>query len=187
MKKCKFCKSEIDDKAIVCPNCKGKQNKNIGCIIALGIFTWLLIMIIVISSLNSSPSNSDNTSTVSSNDVKEQIELIITDAYITEDIIGQNQVNLSVKNNSQFTVDAYDYKVEAYNSYGEKINNFTMDSFTATDITIASGKSYSGVGTMYFANTATTFKVALTRYHTKEDNNTIEINSKNRVWVEVKK
>lgn len=189
MKKCKFCQSDIDDKAIICPVCKGKQKKNLGGLIATGVCVYIVIMIIIIAAVSDTTSDSSissvNTSSLTA--TSENIDLIIDDAYITEDIIGQNQVNLSVKNNSQFTVDAYDYKVEAYNSYGEKINNLTLNSFTATDITIAPGENFSGVCTMYFADTATIFKVAITRYHTKENNKTIEVKSKNRVWVEVRK
>ena len=35
MKKCKYCKTEIDKKAIICPNCKKKQNNPIKIIVAI--------------------------------------------------------------------------------------------------------------------------------------------------------
>lgn len=38
MKQCKFCKSEIDSKAKVCPVCKRTQKKSHGCLISILVF-----------------------------------------------------------------------------------------------------------------------------------------------------
>lgn len=51
MKKCKYCQSEIDKKAKICPNCKKKQSH---------IFRWILIGIIVIGIVSLSFNNDDN-------------------------------------------------------------------------------------------------------------------------------
>ncbi len=47
MKKCKYCKSEIDAKAKICPNCKKKQGPKIGLIIFLAIVGIIAIGAIV--------------------------------------------------------------------------------------------------------------------------------------------
>lgn len=52
MKQCKYCKSMIDKKAKVCPNCNKKQ-KVPGCLVAIIIFLLLLL-------LGSCSSNEDN-------------------------------------------------------------------------------------------------------------------------------
>lgn len=43
MKKCKYCQSEIDSKAKICPNCRKKQSPHIVKWILLGVFALLLI------------------------------------------------------------------------------------------------------------------------------------------------
>lgn len=54
MKKCKYCQSEIDDKAKVCPKCGKKQGKPIWLIIII-----VILVIAVISSLSSNNTNQD--------------------------------------------------------------------------------------------------------------------------------
>lgn len=51
MKKCKYCKSEMDDKAKVCPTCKRSQ-MNMGCLVGItaGLFVILFLLIGIISS-----------------------------------------------------------------------------------------------------------------------------------------
>ena len=51
MKKCKYCQSEIDKKAKICPNCKKKQSH---------IFRWILIGIIVIGIVSLCFNDDDN-------------------------------------------------------------------------------------------------------------------------------
>lgn len=43
VKKCKYCQSEIDSKAKICPNCRKKQSPHIVKWILLGVFALLLI------------------------------------------------------------------------------------------------------------------------------------------------
>ena len=43
MKKCKYCKSEIDNKAKICPNCKKKQGPHIVRWVILGIIAIAII------------------------------------------------------------------------------------------------------------------------------------------------
>lgn len=63
MKKCKYCMSDIDEKAIICPHCKKRQNTSkiiILLIIALIIIlTFLLVEMIIRSYVKDKVSNID--------------------------------------------------------------------------------------------------------------------------------
>lgn len=59
-KKCKYCQSEIDKKAKVCPNCRKKQGGK-GKFIVLGIIVFFIIVAVLTS-------NNDDTSKSASND-----------------------------------------------------------------------------------------------------------------------
>lgn len=58
MKQCKYCKSEIDKKAKICPTCRKKQNKIPGW---LKIILGLLLFIIIISAFSSNNKKDDET------------------------------------------------------------------------------------------------------------------------------
>lgn len=59
MKKCKFCQSEIDNKAKICPNCQKKQGKGIlGTIIT--VFIVLVVFIIIVGSCASNKDDKDD-------------------------------------------------------------------------------------------------------------------------------
>ena len=47
MKKCKYCMSEMDANATICPNCRKKQNKSLALILLLGIGLPVLIMALI--------------------------------------------------------------------------------------------------------------------------------------------
>lgn len=54
-KKCKFCQSEIDSKATICPVCKRSQKKNHGCLLGIMIFLIITASTIAITfNMNSS-------------------------------------------------------------------------------------------------------------------------------------
>ena len=57
MKKCKFCQTEIDDKAKICPNCKKKQN--ISTVEILFISVGLLIGLSVIVNISNNTNTAD--------------------------------------------------------------------------------------------------------------------------------
>ena len=50
MKKCKYCRSEIDEEAIVCPVCKKNQNqkRNINMIIIIVGIVFILFIILLV-------------------------------------------------------------------------------------------------------------------------------------------
>lgn len=57
MKKCKYCKSEIDDKARICPVCKKKQ-KHTGLGILFLIIGLVLFTVVIFSDSTPAPSSS---------------------------------------------------------------------------------------------------------------------------------
>jgi RNA polymerase subunit RPABC4/transcription elongation factor Spt4 len=57
MKKCKYCQTEIDDNAKICPNCKKKQSKK-------GIIALCIVVVIIIIAI---ANGGNNTSTTSDN------------------------------------------------------------------------------------------------------------------------
>lgn len=58
MKKCKYCKSEIDSQAKICPNCRKKQKSSAGRIILGIIITFLGIG--VLANISGNNENQDN-------------------------------------------------------------------------------------------------------------------------------
>lgn len=63
MKKCKYCQTEIEEKAKICPNCRKKQGAP-GCLVVFLVF----LGIIVIGSVFSSDDNTNDTTNNSNND-----------------------------------------------------------------------------------------------------------------------
>lgn len=61
MKKCKYCQSEIDDKAKICPHCQ-KRQKGMGGVILLGIIV-VIIVIAIATSGGTTPTSSNNSGT----------------------------------------------------------------------------------------------------------------------------
>lgn len=191
---CKHCKSKMPMDAKVCPQCRKKQGIGAGKIVLIVVAVFVVIGIV--SSLTSDP---DETKTPD-NDVQTAVNnpastpddpvataLAITDAYISEDVIGTNLINLTVTNSSEYTIDAFDYKVQSYNTYGEKLSNSLFDSFTKTDFELSAGTSCTSSASLYLQDTATSFKVALTRYHIKDTGETVDIPNKERIWFDVQK
>jgi len=98
------------------------------------------------------------------------------------------QVN--AKNISQYTVDAFDVKVRAYNNYGEALGYYgdwleTEKGYTENDTTVKPGRTYKS-GSYYWDlfgfDTATKIEVAVYRYHTA-DGQTVVIDPADYIWV----
>lgn len=113
MKKCKFCQSEIDDKATVCPNCRRNQpiNLNAGGVILV------LLLIIVPAIYISNTINSDR---------KKQEEYESDYSKYSElnllDVVNAKSENLS-NAVSKYEGNTYIYNAEVY-SIGE--SSFTV-------------------------------------------------------------
>lgn len=58
MKQCKYCKSEIDSNAKICPNCRKSQGSSVGRII-LGVFVGLIILVIISAIASNNPTTSN--------------------------------------------------------------------------------------------------------------------------------
>lgn len=59
-KKCKYCKSEIDAEAKICPICKKRQSGH-GCLIAILIVVVVIIAIFTMAMCSSSNDENSNT------------------------------------------------------------------------------------------------------------------------------
>lgn len=115
MKKCKYCKSDIDSKAKVCPNCLKKQ----------GIPKWALIIIIVfIIIIIGSISNSDNASegNVSNNQEKpiEKFTYEITNQYMDDLGLGY-YIEGSLKNNKNRDYSYVQIEFVCYDASGNNL------------------------------------------------------------------
>ena len=64
---CSSCQSKISKKASICPHCRTKLKRGIGCSVFLGMILFLLIAFAGCVSLSSSTSTSDSTSISSDN------------------------------------------------------------------------------------------------------------------------
>ncbi len=82
MKKCKYCQSEIDSKAKICPNCKKKQGVP-GCLIAIIVF--IVLIIIVALSYSGSNSESEKTSNSSSKTTKSSEKFTLIEDYKSDE------------------------------------------------------------------------------------------------------
>ncbi len=80
MKKCKYCQTEIDKKAKICPNCRKKQ----------GMPKWAIFLILVLfigifaassGGSNSGNANNGNTENGSSSEKQEKFTYTVTDEY----------------------------------------------------------------------------------------------------------
>lgn len=165
MKKCKYCKSEIDDKAKICPNCNKKQKG--GCFTVFGSICVIIFLVILISSLSGNKKEDEansNTGTVSVNSseisaensesaektegIKQEAEQIIYD---------ENDIKITYKGFSQagvFKSASFDFLIENNSSQNvvvtsEKVsvNDFTVTDFLYEDI--ASGKKCNSGVTLY--------------------------------------
>lgn len=107
MKKCKYCKTEIDAKAKICPNCKKKQGPKIGLII--------FIIIIAIFIIGIATSGNDKKTKIEKFTIVEGTEKGYADSSnIFYYIEG------TVKNNTDKT---YSYLQVTYNVYDTEGNN----------------------------------------------------------------
>lgn len=124
MKKCKYCQSEIDVKAKICPNCKKKQRK-------IPIWLTIIIVILVIAAIgnisndtnnNSNNSNKSNNSKSKITTKKEEKFSIIegTEKGYSDDYGFAYYIEGTIQNNTDKT---YSYVQVSYNVYDSSNNN----------------------------------------------------------------
>lgn len=113
MKKCKYCQSEIDKKAKICPNCKKKQKK---------LPVWLVILIVIIifamiGGTNSNSKNNENKKTTT----EEKFSIIEgTEKGYADDSGFAYYIEGTIQNNTDKT---YSYVQVSYNVYDSSNNN----------------------------------------------------------------
>lgn len=121
MKKCKYCKSEIEKDAKICPNCKKKQNK---------IPVWVIIIIVVVifaaiggsnGSSNNSSNNSNSSTSKKKTESKEKFSIIEgTEKGYSDDYGFAYYIEGTIQNNTDKT---YSYVQVSYNVYDSNNNN----------------------------------------------------------------
>jgi len=97
--------------------------------------------------------------------------LQITQVKAGKDVLGDNEVYVTVKNTGDFEIDSFDVTVMCYNAYGERLKYYTWGDYnysgTVSKCSIAPGKAYNNATfTLFGYDTATEFYVAITRFHT---------------------
>ena len=127
MKKCKYCQTEIDDKAKICPNCKKSQGNKLGTIIGC----IIIIVIVIAISTNGNTNSSDNLSNIN-NTTQKQDDFTLQDGHkgYTDEYGMSYYIEGSIKNNTskqysyvQVTFNLYDLDGAQIGSAMSNINN----------------------------------------------------------------
>lgn len=132
MKKCKYCQTEIDEKAKICPNCKKKQHK---FPVWLRILIGIIIVIIGIALLSNDIDNNDNSD---KNDNSNYVTLEKFNQI--ENGMTYDEVKQIIGSDGTLSTEAGsgEYNTKIYYWYGEdNISNATI-SFTNDQVTAKS-------------------------------------------------
>lgn len=124
-KKCKYCQSEIDKQAKICPNCRKKQNHTVRNIV-LGFIGFIFVCSLILNSSDTTPvstNNSINNSGQITNTQQEKFSVIehstSKDGYWTY-IIG------TIKNNTNKDYSYVQVEINLYDAEGNLVNS-TLD------------------------------------------------------------
>lgn len=125
-KKCKYCQSEIDKKAKVCPNCRKKQSHTARNLI-LGFVGFIFLCALILSGGDTTPVSNNNVNTTNNgqnNNTKQEKFSVIehstsNDGYWTY-IVGK------IKNNTNKNYSYVQVEINLYDSAGNLINS-TLD------------------------------------------------------------
>jgi flagellar basal body-associated protein FliL len=115
MKKCKYCQTEIDDKAKVCPNCRKKQG--LGFWKIAGIIIGVFIVIGIIGSMGNTTTPTSNNSVVNVNQQQEKFTLLKSSS--TNDGFAF-YINGEIQNNTNKN---YTYVQVVFNLYDKDENH----------------------------------------------------------------
>lgn len=124
-KKCKYCQSEIDVNAKICPHCRKKQGKPIVRIVLLSILGFIILMMIIgnLGSSNSSSSGSNNTQSVA--EIKQPKAIAVGDVKVKRiDIFGSDfgcEITGTVSNISGQDLQGIEVIVNLYDKNGSYI------------------------------------------------------------------
>ena len=124
-KKCKYCQSEIDKQAKICPNCRKKQNNTTRNIV-LGIISFIFFWAFVLTVTDTTPvstNNSINNSGQITSTQQENFSIIehstSNDGYWTY-IVG------TIKNNTNKDYSYVQVEINLYDAEGNLVNS-TLD------------------------------------------------------------
>lgn len=99
MKKCKYCKSEIDKKAKICPHC-GKKQKGVGAIFAIIIV--VIVAVVLVAALGGEDGEADKETSIYETPQKiyedDNLSVEFLKAYEEDSIDGVFYLQLDVKN-----------------------------------------------------------------------------------------
>lgn len=106
--------------------------------------------------------------------------------------IGTPRIYLKVTNNGSQAIDAFDFVIQCLNNYGETVKGYGVNdlyggTYQAEQGNIGAGKSFSSSDkdvcwTLYGFDTATKYKVAITKVHTT-DGQTYKLDPNQYVWI----
>lgn len=106
MKQCKYCKSEIDDKATICPNCRKKQKKH-------GVLRWiigvplLLIGVLIIIAIATGGSGEDDSALMTMEEF-EAIENGMTYEEVVNIVGGEGELS-NTASSGDYTIELYSW------------------------------------------------------------------------------
>lgn len=148
MKKCKYCMSEIDDKAKICPHCGKKQKKKFGRVI--GILLGVVVLFIIIGALAGGGDDADTKKQNVSDESQQVTDPVSKMSHgLLETVVepseghteyGNQIVNGTIKNVSGKTLSYVEINYAIYDSDGNQIGT-AMDNIT--DLTDGSTWKYS--------------------------------------------
>ena len=101
MKKCKYCMSEIDDKAKICPHCGKRQKRSVIKTILSCIF--LLFVVLVIIAIATGGSDKDEAG-IMTMDKFNAIQNGMTYEEVVEIVGGEGELNFRVRNGNGWTL-----------------------------------------------------------------------------------
>lgn len=117
-KKCKYCQSEIDVQAKICPNCRKKQN-NVTRNVILGVIGFIFFWAFVLTITDTSPvstNNSGQNTNVQQDNFSIIEHSIKNDGYWTY-IIG------TIKNNTNKNYSYVQVEINLYDADGNLVNS----------------------------------------------------------------
>ena len=118
MKKCKYCQSEIDSKAKICPNCQKKQKVN-----GLKVVLIIILLVIIISSIAAAGSNTASEGDLSdtkSNETKEKFTYEILKQYSDDYGMGY-YIEGNVRNNQDIDYSYVQIEFICYDANGTNL------------------------------------------------------------------
>jgi len=163
----------------------------VGCLVSFIVLAFFLFFALLIMFPDSSSSRSTTTTETAqteqaATDQTEQVippEVEIIAANVHDGILGTPVMTITVDNVSNYTIDAFDYEIEAYNAYGEKVTSSLLDTFTHQGESLRAGNRVEIEAPIPSLRASTTYRVALTRWHIQELDETVKTSSKERIWI----